>query len=141
MAASPLVEAWIEDGSKLIDALVRDGFDVDFALWSYFEEPDEWRLVIASERAEEGPRAAYSAISRTMGGIAPPLRFDLPQVVVVARDNPLITILKKHFKMPPGTIGYSMNDLVLDGTRFGGAYIYGPSHSPGQFAHQGASPH
>ncbi len=57
MVAPPLVEPYIEEGWKLLEALRAESFDLAAAYWSYLEESDVWHLVLVTQLVDEsGPR-------------------------------------------------------------------------------------
>jgi hypothetical protein len=64
-----LVEERIDGGQKLIDQLVRDGFDVRVAFWVKASEGGVWHLYIASpavspEKVVEAFRTVYASLSK-----------------------------------------------------------------------------
>jgi hypothetical protein len=74
MGTAPLVDEQIEDGRKLINQLVCDGFDVSVAFWIRFElEGDGPWFYIASRTVDkEGLHAVYRAVHESIRRIAPP---------------------------------------------------------------------
>jgi len=67
MVAPPLVEPYIEEGWKLIEALRDHEFGLDAAYWSYLEEPDLWRLILVSRAVEEiGTTEAYRRVQEAL---------------------------------------------------------------------------
>jgi len=62
------------EGQRLLEALERNRFSVVAALWSYFPESMEWRLVIVSPVVERvGPLRAYTRIRRVLTTTNPSL--------------------------------------------------------------------
>ena len=67
-----LVRNLIIEGAQLLEGLRRNRFPMVAALWSYFSEPMEWRLVIVSPAVDrQGPLAAYSRVQRVLSGTNP----------------------------------------------------------------------
>jgi len=63
----------IVEGKQLLEALARNRFPIVAALWSYFPESMEWRLVIVTPTADRAPLAAYARVRRALDRTAPPL--------------------------------------------------------------------
>jgi hypothetical protein len=60
------------EATRLIEALKRNRFRVDGALWYYFPESLDWRLVIFSPVVDRlGPHAAYTRIQKALASINP----------------------------------------------------------------------
>jgi|SRR5262249_29835526 hypothetical protein len=74
MDTTPLVADQIDDGQKLIDQLVRDGFDVTVAFWVGFtSDPVGPWFYIASKTVDEvGLHTAYRAVHAAIQRIPPP---------------------------------------------------------------------
>ena len=67
-----LVKELIAEGARLLEALGRNRFPVVAALWNYFAESMEWRLVIVSPVVDHrGPLSAYARVQRVLSGINP----------------------------------------------------------------------
>jgi hypothetical protein len=67
-----LVRDLISEGERLLEGLRRNRFPVVAALWSYFPESMEWRLVLASPAVDhQGPLAAYGRVQRVLSGTNP----------------------------------------------------------------------
>jgi hypothetical protein len=65
-----LVSDLISEGAQLLEALGRNRFPVIAALWNYFPESMEWRLVIVSPAVDHnGPINAYTRVQRVLAGI------------------------------------------------------------------------
>ena len=130
-----MVDRWLEDGKRLIERLDRVGLIVDAALWFYFSESEEWRLVIATPKVDtEGPRSAYAKIAEAIAAIGEPFSIDLSQITAVSPHHPIVTSLRKFFVTRKNAIlGNKINKLVLDDIYFEDAYMY-RSSPPGGFA-------
>ena len=75
MDTGPLVGEQIEDGQKLINQLVQDGFDLAAACWVRFRLTDEseWFFyIITGEVDRHGLRAAALAVHQAIHRIPPP---------------------------------------------------------------------
>ncbi len=90
MAQGPLVDRQIEDGERLIRALVADNFDVTIAFWAQESEEGLWFLYIASPTVDErGKFAAYHAVQEKMDAI-PDLRIGSFDVKLIGRSSRLV---------------------------------------------------
>jgi hypothetical protein len=74
MDKAPLVGGRIEDGQKLIEQLVRDGFDVTLAFWVRFKDEADgpWFYVISKTVDHEGVQAAYRAVHAAIHRVSGP---------------------------------------------------------------------
>jgi len=69
-----LVSDLLAEGQRLLEALARNRFPMVAALWSYFPESMEWRLVIVSPVVDRiGPLRAYRRIQRVLATTKPSL--------------------------------------------------------------------
>jgi hypothetical protein len=68
MDSALLVDEQIEDGRKLIEQLVRDGFDVTLAFWVRFKDEADgpWFYIVSKTVDQEGLQAAYRAVHEAM---------------------------------------------------------------------------
>jgi len=125
MDQSPLVERQIEDGRRLIEALDAASIEVVAALWFYFDEPEEWRLLIASPAVDRiGSFKMYFRLGKIMDDqFRSGLSFDLAQIVVVGLDHPIVRALKCVVVTPPGGFGSRISNFTIDQIRFN-AYLY-----------------
>jgi len=74
MDTAPLVKDQIEDGRKLIEQLVCDGFDVTLAFWVrfQFEEDGPWFYIVSKTVDKEGLQAAFRAVHESIRRIRTP---------------------------------------------------------------------
>jgi len=78
----------LQEGKKAIEAIRGAGIPVRSAYWAYFNEAQEYRLVVPTDRVQSvGLRSVYLAIQRAFSqkGIKIPLR----QITLVRPDEPL----------------------------------------------------
>ena len=66
-----LVKELVDEGQRLLEALARNRFNVKAALWHYFPEATEWRLVIVSPAVGRGPLAAYTRVQSVLASTKP----------------------------------------------------------------------
>jgi hypothetical protein len=125
MDTTILVEKGIREGKGLIEALDKEGFQVEAAIWFYFTDSGEWRLLIASPFVEkDGPKKAYSFIGSVLAKLAPPYEISLKDISVVSPKHHLITLLRKAIRTGPGLSGIRFTRNVINNTLIEDAYIY-----------------
>ncbi len=58
-----LTEEMIRTGASVVEALDRQNFALDAALWLYLSDTNQWRLLLASPQIRvAGPRKAYTRL-------------------------------------------------------------------------------
>ena len=66
-----LVKELVDEGQRLLEALSRNRVTIKAALWHYFPESTEWRLVIVSPTVGRGPLAAYKRVQAILATTNP----------------------------------------------------------------------
>ena len=67
-----LVKELVDEGHRLLEALKKNRFPLKAALWHYFIEAEEWRLVLVSPVADRaGPLTAYTRVQRVLARTNP----------------------------------------------------------------------
>jgi hypothetical protein len=96
MDTAALVEDQIEDGRKLIEQLVCDGFDVTVAFWVrfQFEEDGPWFYIVSETVDRDGLHAAYRAVHESIQRIRAPWGpwisvSDVGELKLVGMNDPL----------------------------------------------------
>lgn len=122
-----LVDKQIDDGKRIVDQLMSDGFEVTAAFWVKTAEEGLWYLYIASPLVEanrpgEAYRTLYASISQIPG-----LSVQLSDIKLINSTNPIardIIEVRNHYPLEKPTrhrgkrIG---NVSILD------AYVYPPA--------------
>jgi hypothetical protein len=127
MAQATLVENQIEDGERLVEALLRANFSVEAACWIRTSEDERWYLYIASKLVDDkGPAAAYRDIHLAMRQI-PDVRIGPFEVKAIgAADSITIDVLEFQRRYPtqvPAWFhGARLGDVSIDE-----AFIYAPA--------------
>ena len=118
MDQATLVGPQIDDVTKLVDQLRRDGFDVKAAFWLYTSESDQWYLHIASDAVDQkGLFEAYSALGRTRRQL-PDLAIGPFEVKLVAPSDPIAKAIIDFLAQRP-----TRRPERIRGTRLGNVYI------------------
>lgn len=121
MVKTALVDRYISDGRILIDALEKEGFAIDTALWLYSEELDEWQLVIATPLVDEiGLRETIRRVQSIMGTM-PSISLSLIDVMVLSPHSTFINAIKSTV---PRSKDIVLKGAVVDGILVNDAYIY-----------------
>lgn len=124
MAQIPLVDRRIEDGRKLIEALVAAGFDVRVAFWLYLDEAEEWRLMIGTEEiARRGIFDTYGRLGDIRDAL-PNLSIRSGMVTVLPLDTPMVKDALKFLKKYPEPTSYREYTGMLGKQFFVDVYIY-----------------
>jgi hypothetical protein len=124
MDQATLVGHQIDDVTKLVDQLRRDGFDVKAAFWLYRSEADQWYLHIASAAVDQkGLFEAYMAVGRAMRQL-PELYIDRFQVKLVSPDDPVAKAVIDFLARRPTRRPTQIRGENLGGVHIENAYLY-----------------
>ncbi len=121
-----LTNEMIDAGAELISRLDAAGFDLNAALWLYMEEPNAWRLILASLIVKkEGPNKAYKKIQSVMSKRPEERKvISLAQISAVRPDKPIVALLRKAVKTGNGISGVRFSRNAVDGQFIEDSYIY-----------------
>lgn len=124
-----LVTDFIAAGRRLIDALDRDGFDVNTALWFYTAEDQRWELVIASKDVQKkGLIDSYTRVGRVFRAIPDidALRdgLDLDDVILTKPSDELIRALRSRYHVAPGEREIRLTGTFVRGIPVDDAILY-----------------
>jgi len=126
MVAKTLTEKMIRSGAELVGMLDKRGFAPDAALWFYFPDIGEWKLLLAEVKlSHQGPRVIYKLIQETISAAKPELEeVSLDSVALALPDAPVIALLSGAIRTGPGISGIRFTNNVVNGTVIEDAYIY-----------------
>jgi hypothetical protein len=100
-----LVDENIEEGAKLIYELDQNNFRIDAALWFYFTEAEEWRLIIATPIIDKkGPLSAYRKVIELIKKEKIFFYTPIRKLTILSPHDPLIKLLKIAIKTEPSSI-------------------------------------
>jgi hypothetical protein len=119
MGEKALVESQIADAISLIKGLDADGLSPNFAVWYYYDDADEWRLLIASPAFDallpKQESLAYRKVAEAMTALSLS-SLAISQVKVVASSSSLPQALKRLIGTDPsGLIRAHFSDTTLNG--------------------------
>lgn len=79
LVTDALSDKMIQAGAKLVERLDEDASNIKSALWLYFPDARNWKLILASEIVEtDGPRKLYEKIQgQTETRLSPRMSFRL----------------------------------------------------------------
>jgi hypothetical protein len=113
MDKAVLVNAELEQGMKLLDALDRARVKVSVALWAHLAEYGDWRLVVSARQFDALDRVkAYRLINDTLTAAGFTVEMT-PAIMIVRMSDKFIKELRR-------TYGKAKN---VEGMRLGGQLI------------------
>ena len=121
-----LTSEMIDAGAELIRRLDDAGFKLNAGLWLYMEEPNAWRLILASpDVANDGPNKAYKKIQSVMSKIPEDRKvISLAHISAVGPDKPIVALLRKAVKTGNGISGVRFTRNAVNGHFIEDSYIY-----------------
>jgi len=127
MDSQILVDRNIIEGKELIEALDNKELNIKAAMWFYFAESDEWKLLIATPMVDEkGPKEAYRLIQMVIGEMPATSKTSISfkdVIVLSPRDDP-IALVGKMIRTGPGLSGIRFTKNVINNKLIDDAYIY-----------------
>jgi hypothetical protein len=125
MVATDLTPELVKAGESLLRELDAENGNVDSALWFYFPEDGNWKLLLSFRDLErEGPKAAYARIQKALSKLEEGKAPALADVGITKPNTPLIGLLKTAVKTGPGISGIRFTNNVINGQLIRDAHIY-----------------
>ena len=121
-----LTDEMIEAGAELIRRLDAADFELKAGLWLYMEEPNAWRLILASPIVtRDGPSKAYQRIQSVMSKKREDRKvLSLAHISAVEPDKPIVALLRKAVKTGNGISGVRFSRNAVNGQYIEDSYIY-----------------
>ena len=124
MAAAVLVDADVEMGRELLRILDEAKFPVTAAVWIFFPDIEEWRLVVRTPKAEKNLQQALLELAVLLdkqGDLRK--RLDLSRVKLVPPKDKILAAMSSIVKVDGiSSIRFSRN--LVDGVLIDDALIY-----------------
>ena len=126
LVTDALSEKMIQAGAKLVEHLDADAANIKSALWLYFPDSRNWKLILASETVEtDGPRKLYEKIQGVNRSAAEPEEtVSLNDIVVTTPKHELISVLAMMIGTGQGISGIRFTRNNINGIYIDDAYIY-----------------
>ncbi|MCH8061110.1 MAG: hypothetical protein IH861_01245 [Chloroflexi bacterium] len=121
-----LTNEMMEAGAELIRRLDAAGFELNAGFWLYMEEPNSWRLILASPYVtKEGPKKAYHKIQSVMSKKPEDRKvLSLAHISAVEPNKPIVALLRKAVKTGNGISGVRFSRNAVNGQYIEDSYIY-----------------
>jgi hypothetical protein len=126
LVTDALSEKMIQAGGKLVERLDADAANIKSALWLYFPDSRNWKLILASETVEtDGPRKLYEKIQGANRSASEPEEtVSLNDIVVSTPKHELISELAMMIGTGQGISGIRFTRNNINGIYIDDAYIY-----------------
>jgi hypothetical protein len=126
LVTDALSEKMIQAGGKLVERLDADAANIKSALWLYFPDSRNWKLILASETVEtDGPRKLYEKIQGANRSASEPEEtVSLNDIVVSTPKHELISVLAMMIGTGQGISGIRFTRNNINGIYIDDAYIY-----------------
>ena len=119
-----LSEEMIRTGASIVEALDRQNFIVDAALWLYLTDTNQWRLLLASPDVHvDGPRKAYARVlqilrSTQVHGLS------LDNLAILDSRDPFIQPFRRLVRTNRGSAPHRVSRNSVNGQFIEDALIY-----------------
>lgn len=115
----------ITAGETLLRRLDADGIKVDAAMWFYFPDKENWKLVLSlPEVIRQGPKAAYKEVQRVLSSADDPVGISLVDVTVARPNSDILNLLRTAIGTGPGISQIRFSKNVINGHLIEDALIY-----------------
>lgn len=100
MDRSTLVDSQIKAGRRLLEFLDGEEYPVASALWYYYPDTDDWKLIIGTKRARENLTTSYAEFSRLLSEFGDNgASIDLSQVKLLSPDDQFLKTLSTAIRV------------------------------------------
>jgi hypothetical protein len=119
-----LTDDMIRTGASVVEALDRQNFTVDAALWLYLVDTNQWRLLLASPEVHvDGPRKAYTRLFQAIRN-AHVHGVTLENLGVLDSQDPLIQLFRRVVRTDRGIAPRRVSKNTIYGHYIEDALIY-----------------
>ncbi|HEY1301307.1 MAG TPA: hypothetical protein VGF07_12480 [Stellaceae bacterium] len=124
MAKKTLLEGDIRAGGQLIEALDHDGEVINAALWLYYPDLLQWKLLLVSPSFEKnGLIQSYTKISEILSN-QKQVDISVADIKILLQSDPLMRLLKGIIHTGKGLNQIRMTSNMLNGIYVEDALIY-----------------
>ena len=126
MAKEVLLESDITAGARLIEELDKKGADVSAALWFFYPDLSEWKLLLVSPTFEKnGLTASYTMVSEVISSIGDVNKsISIDNMKIVKNNDPMMRLLKGIVRSGKGLNTIRMTSNMMNGIYVQDALIY-----------------
>lgn len=125
MAKETLVDEYVDEAINLISTLDNSSFTIDSALWFYFIDADEWRLLIATPIVDKiGTLETYKKFIEFIKDNKIFVHTPIRKLTVVSPNDPLIRLLKMAIRTGPTISRIRFQNNIINNTQIEDALIY-----------------
>lgn len=125
MVGMTLNEEQITAGEELVKQLDATDARVDAALWWYFPDDENWRLLLSlPSLIRQGPQSAYKKVQKALSGLGGHARISLGEVMIARQNDPLLRLLRTAIRTGPGISRVRFSKNVINGQLIDDALIY-----------------
>jgi len=103
MVAIPLSDNQVAAGQALLERLDDQGVRVDAALWFYFSDKENWKLVLSlPDVIRQGPKAAYTEVQRVLSEAGSAIGIKLVDVAIARPNSGPLNLFRGVIRTKPG---------------------------------------
>jgi hypothetical protein len=126
MAKETLLDSDIAAGANFIEALDKDGEMINAALWFYYPDLSQWKLLLASSKFEGGSlTGSYTKLSQVLSSQDKiSTNISISDIKILQNKDPLMKLLKGIARTGKGLNQIRMKANVMNGIYVEDALIY-----------------
>src|SRR5438552_9640581 len=124
MDTSALVDEWIGDGKKLVEALGRQGFPFEAGAWLKPSEKNRWYFYIVTSLVKDDTGDAYEKLLRVLNAMPRPFLIGPLNVKVIGPDNPIAKSIRTMHGFSGRSVPIRMSGRLLGDLSVDEAYFY-----------------
>ncbi len=115
----------IEAGEKLLKLLDSSNVNVDAALWFYFDDVENWKLILSlPDFIRLGPKIAYKQVQKAINRLGNEINISLNDIAILKPNSPLLNLLKTAIGTSTGIAHIRFSNNIVNGQLIKDSYIY-----------------
>jgi hypothetical protein len=124
MVINTINDRLIKSGEILLKQLDSERVVVDAALWLFFPDMQNWKLLLSfPDLIHKGPKAAYEIVQGVLSRIQD-VAFSLDDIVIAKPDASILNLMRMAINTDPGIGGVRFSNNVINGQLIQDSYIY-----------------